>query len=520
MKMERLPEAVPAAIPAADRAAVSTVLAAFAFSIALSWLAFPAAWMGMVRVWMDSETYTHGFIALPFAAWMIWRNRGDWSMLPVRSFMPGLVLVAGFAALWVVGRVAGVASVEQFGAVAVIPAAMAALTGLPIVAALAFPLAFLFFAVPVGDFLTPILMDYTADATVLALQWTGIPVYREGLHFMVPTGRWSVVEACSGLRYLIASLALGVLFAYLQFRTLKYRLAFIALSIVVPIVANWIRAYMIVMIGHLSSNKLAAGADHLIYGWVFFGIVMGLVFWIGSLWRGPAPSALAGGGSLSAGPASSPASAHLLAFVLGTAVLAGTAAGAVRLMDQGEATVRIQAFEPLLAPMTAPLPAGVYQPSYGGGVAGLSGWIGEEAPVGLRLVQYVKQHRHGEMITYENGVNPGRADSGQHWRVSARAGIDPRSLGAAFPAGIVNEYQIAGPTGRYLVWEWFWVNGRVLADPMRVKLFTAYDLLRGQGDESLAWVLWTPIDGPMEAARDRLVKANGRLQSRVQAAGL
>ncbi len=42
---------------------------------------------------------------------------------------------------------------------------------------------------------------------------------------------------------------------------------------------------MIVMIGHLSDNRLAVGVDHLIYGWVFFGVVMLLLFWIGSFWQ-------------------------------------------------------------------------------------------------------------------------------------------------------------------------------------------------------------------------------------------
>ena len=52
-----------------------------------------------------------------------------------------------------------------------------------------------------------------------------------------------------------------------------------------PIFANFLRAYMIVMIGHLSSMKLAVGVDHFIYGWVFFGVVIGLLFWLGSFWR-------------------------------------------------------------------------------------------------------------------------------------------------------------------------------------------------------------------------------------------
>ena len=149
-------------------------------------------------------------------------------------------------------------------------------------------------------------MEHTADFTVAALRLTGIPVYREGQFFTIPTGSWSVVEACSGLRYLIASVTVGVLYAYLTYRSPARRAAFVAASIVVPIVANWVRAYMIVMIGHLSGMKYAVGVDHLIYGWVFFGIVMLLLFWIGSFWRedvAPAAAAAAHGHRPGAAPA-------------------------------------------------------------------------------------------------------------------------------------------------------------------------------------------------------------------------
>ena len=94
-----------------------------------------------------------------------------------------------------------------------------------------------------------------------------------------------MVEACSGLRYLIASLTLGFLYAYLTYRSLARRAIFVAVSVIVPIVANWLRAYMIVMIGHLSGMQYAVGVDHLIYGWLFFGVVMLILFWIGSIWR-------------------------------------------------------------------------------------------------------------------------------------------------------------------------------------------------------------------------------------------
>ena len=91
-----------------------------------------------------------------------------------------------------------------------------------------------------------------------------------------------------------------------------------------------------------------------------------------------------------------------------------------------------------------------------------------------------------------------------------------RSSGAngwiGFPRARVNEYVVEGPSGRYLVWEWFWVNGRVLTDPRRIKLYTAFDLMRGRGDESLAWFLWTRTDANPEGARSRLAQAATGLQ--------
>jgi exosortase len=125
------------------------------------------------------------------------------------------------------------------------------------------------------------------DFTVLALQATGIPVYREGNQFTIPSGNWSVVEACSGVRYLLASFMVGTLFGYLTYRSTRRRWIFAAISIAVPIFANWVRAYLIVLLGHLSGNKLAVGADHLIYGWVFFGVVVGLMYAVGTLWAEP-----------------------------------------------------------------------------------------------------------------------------------------------------------------------------------------------------------------------------------------
>lgn len=248
-------------------------------------LSFWSTASGMVHIWYNFETYTHGFIVLPISLWLIWQKRHHLAAYTPAPAPSLLIILAATLLVWALARLTGVQVVEQSAFVGSIIVAVAGLLGWQVAKFLAFPLLFLFFAVPMGEDLTPPMMEFTATFTVEALKLTGIPVYRDGLWFSLPSGDWSVVEACSGVRYLIASATLGVMYAYITYHTLWKRLLFIAMSIIVPILANGLRAYMIVMIGHLSGMKLATGVDHLIYGWVFFGIVMFILFWIGSFWQ-------------------------------------------------------------------------------------------------------------------------------------------------------------------------------------------------------------------------------------------
>ena len=243
----------------------STGLAIALLVIATLWLYRDTA-LGLVTLWGQSETFAHGYFVPVIVLWLLWRQRAALkaaapSMKPAPS---ALLAVAAVAAVWLVGDVAAVNPASQFALVGLIVLSVPALAGWRAASVVAFPLAFLFFAVPFGEFLLPWLMARTADFTVLALRASGIPVYRDGLQFVIPSGTWSVVEACSGVRYLIASLMVGALFAYLNYRSMRRRWLFMLVALAVPIVANWLRAYMIVMIGHLSSNRLAVGVDHLI----------------------------------------------------------------------------------------------------------------------------------------------------------------------------------------------------------------------------------------------------------------
>ncbi len=241
----------------------------------------------MVGIWMRSETFAHAFLVPPIAAWLVWRRRAHLAQHTPRAAPWMLVPMALACLLWVLGQLADVNAATQFVLVLLIVLSVPAVFGFAVAREITFPLLFLFFAVPIGEFMVPPMMEWTADFTVAAIAMSGVPVYREGLQFVIPSGNWSVVEACSGVRYLIASFMVGSLFAYLNYQSSKRRAIFMLVSLAAPIVANWLRAYLIVMLGHVSDNKLAAGADHLVYGWAFFGIIIMVMFMIGARWSEP-----------------------------------------------------------------------------------------------------------------------------------------------------------------------------------------------------------------------------------------
>ncbi|WEF31778.1 exosortase A [Pseudoduganella chitinolytica] len=336
-----------------------------AAAVLLPFILYFATAASIVSIWERSATFAHGYVILPISLWLVWQRRAVLAQLPVRPFLPALVALALCGVAWMLGSLGDVSIVRQYAFAAMIPLTVLAVAGVAVVRAIAFPLAFILFGVPVGEGLIDPLIQITASFTVDALRATGIPVLREGNNFSIPTGDWSVVEACSGLRYLISSFTLGCLYAYLTYRTLWRRIVFSLVALALPILANGLRAYMIVMIGHTSGMTMAVGVDHIIYGWVFFGIVMLLLFWAGSFWREDRKDVPVAPGA--AGPSAS--TARVAAVACGVAACIGVWPAYGWYLERGNAThapaelATYQARAPIAAPFTAWTPA--YAPASG-----------------------------------------------------------------------------------------------------------------------------------------------------------
>ncbi|MFN4326515.1 MAG: exosortase A [Azonexus sp.] len=473
--------------PSSRPPAWPTRLALIGLVLALIGYSYRETLAAMAEIWWRSDTYAHGFLVPLISGWLAWRARHRLANLAPGVWLLPLLPLAGMVFAWLLGDLTAVNALTQFSVVALIVLACAALLGKTVSRQLAFPLLFLFFAVPIGDFLMPKLMEWTADFTVVALRLSGIPVYREGQNFVVPSGNWSVVEACSGIRYLIASLTVGTLYAYLTYTSLKRRLIFVGISLFVPIVANWLRAYLIVMIGHLSGNKLAVGVDHLIYGWIFFGVVIAIMFAIGARWAetGQAPSSPA-----APPPAGPTRPVWLAALLIAGMVSAGPLARGV-LQDANDKRTPQLAVPEAVAPWQA-MPRFIdLQPQFADPSATLhAAFQNGEQQVGLYIAYYRNQDYDRKLITSTNTLI---APANPEWQLTGTSST--AGAGQALPASI-RTYEFSRKFGvsdsRYQAWQWYWINGWLTSSDILAKALTAWSMLSGHGDDSAVVILYAP----------------------------
>lgn len=500
-------------------------LVALFLVIAATLLLFHQTVAGMVGIWSRSDTYAHGFVVPLISLWLIWRMRHQLApLIPTPSALAWGMLLAAVL-VWFAGDLVAVNAVTQLMLVVVLVLLVPALLGWQVALSLVFPLAFLFFAVPIGDFLLPQLMAWTADFTVIALRWTGIPVYREGLQFVIPSGTWSVVEACSGIRYLIASLTVGCLFAYLSFNSLRKRLVFVLVALAVPLMANWLRAYLIVLLGHLSGNELATGVDHLIYGWLFFGIVIFLMLLIGSRFAdapirpvvtGASPNT-SNGALAPRGPAQS---SSLVAVLLVLAV--PTVLGMLMAAGSRDAPLRWASFDPP-APWTPTVEKPrTWTPAFEHATAQWSQSFAAvgQPPVGLHLSYYRQQNYERKLVSSANTLVNSKDEN---WARVEAGGAEAVLAGEALVVGAetlrVKRAGMTASSQRLRAWRFYWVNDQFTASDVRAKLQGALSQISGRGDDGAIVVVYTAVNEglPEQQAQEQ---ADQRLRGFLDVAGV
>jgi len=494
-------ESVPRPLAQASWPAALTILGiAIAFILALFWETAASA----VQVWITSASYNHGFAILPVVAWLVWTRQPVLRDLDPRPTSWGLVILAAATAIWLLGRGTRTDLIEHVALVLMLQGSVLTVLGWSVTRALAFPLAYLFFAVPAGDSLVPFLQDVTARFVVIGLHMVGIPVYSDGVFISIPTADFEVAEACSGIRFLIATVALGTLCADQLFRAWWRRIAFVVLSVAVPVIANGFRAFGIVIIAHLTNGEVAVGVDHIVYGWLFFAFVTVVLLAIGIAMRDDdVPPAATRRDH--AAPTPGDPSAWKRAVLAGIAVLllasSGPAIAAARNQSHadivGPGAARLMLLPPEVAAPWSRIADDEtpWQPVFVGTDAKASvAFQADGQQVDHYIAYYAFQRDGAEALNWHN-----RVADGETWRR-----IDTRQTTIVADGQTINATvtRMTSRQGKRLAVHWYWVDGRFTASAHLFKLYHAWAWVRGRSEAAAAIVVSAEyVDRPEDAVR-------------------
>lgn len=239
-------------------------------------------WPALHFVWTQRDTYSHGYLVLGIAAWLCLR---ELRRAPVRLGAPSLVGLGALAlvvAAAVVCQAADVALFVQLAIPAIVFSALWAAVGWGTAKRFLLPAAYLIFAMPVWD----IINDLLRELTVLVVgEWTqaaSIPAYIDEFLIRIPSGTFEVAGGCSGLHFLIVGSALGTLYGVVTFDGWFLRAVMLALSVVLALVANWIRVFTVIVAGHLTEMQhYLVTVDHYYFGWAVFMVTFCIMFAVG-----------------------------------------------------------------------------------------------------------------------------------------------------------------------------------------------------------------------------------------------
>ena len=427
----------------------------------------------LVWLWWTSTTFGHCLFVGPVIAWLVWQRRTELARLTPFAWAPGLAVVAAGGTVWLVGDAASAAVLRQLGLLAMLEGTVVTMLGPVVARGLLFPLGYAVFLVPMGEGLEGPLQQLTVGLAVPMLHAVGVPAGVDGV--LIHAGRYwfEVAEACSGAKFVIAMLAFGVLVANQGFVAWRRRAAFLVACVVVPVLANGVRAFATMWAANLTSVEAATGFDHIVYGWLFFAAVMAGTIALAWRWFDRAPDALAFDPEALDRPVR-----HRIALVPSALAAVAVAALFPAWSAAGQAA-------PLPARIDLPQVAGwrraplsaraAWEPFHPGADHHLFGRYvdatGDAVDMGVAL--YARQREGAELVAFGTGV---LREEDRWLRVADEA---PIAGGAAV------RIRAPGPVER-IVATWYRIGDDETADERMVKLRTAQARLLGGDQRAVA----------------------------------
>lgn len=245
---------------------------------------------GLINGPWQTEQEGHGPLIIAATLWLVWQSRErlrrvELAPAPIAGWA---VLLPGLVFLYLSRLQQGLLTVEVGSILPVIVGSILICAGWPMLRALAFPLSFFVFAVPMPDWLvdamTVPLKVFISDTVTKVLYAAGFPVAQNGVMIMIGSYQLLVKDACSGMNSIFALSAIGLFYVY-AFRWTEKLRSFLLLLAIVPItiLANFFRVFALVLMAYYGGPDLIEGVVHDLTGISLFVIALLLLFTLDGL---------------------------------------------------------------------------------------------------------------------------------------------------------------------------------------------------------------------------------------------
>ena len=251
-------------------AALIAALLVVAFWNTLAWL---------LEAWWSDAYYSHGPLVVLISAFLVWLSRDAVRRAPegtqplgIAVLALGLLLHAG-AVLW------RAYYLSAFGLLAVLAGLCLLFLGRQAMGKLLFPLVFLSFSIPLplAERFGPPLEVFAATQATNLVRLAGIPAVNEGSRVILAGSTFAVGAPCSGLRSLVALIALAALLAHLVQGPIWARWIVFLSAVPVALLANLVRVASIFVVAYAWGPDVALGYYHDVSSPVLFLVALVLL---------------------------------------------------------------------------------------------------------------------------------------------------------------------------------------------------------------------------------------------------
>jgi exosortase len=245
-------------------------------------LAYVPTFKWMIDRWTEGETYySHGFLILPISVFLVWLKRKQLVKLKLKPHTLGWLFFGAGILMHAVSMSLKIYFSSGFSLVFVIVGLVLLFFGKEWLKELCFSIGFLFFMLPLPLFaianIAFRLKIFAAQVSVAIVRAMGVPVVRQGSVIRTMHAQLMVEDPCSGIRSLIALIALGALMAYFSNTSkIKKGVLFIS-SIPIAVGANIIRIVALTLVSEMYGSQFALGWFHetmgiLVFVFAFVGL--------------------------------------------------------------------------------------------------------------------------------------------------------------------------------------------------------------------------------------------------------